>query len=99
MRISDLSSNVYSSDLVAEAVDVALRGVVLELVRPFRGDLRRGHLDRADAGEQRFKVLAQLEFRPGLAIGRGDRRFVAATLDPPERSERASCRERVCQYV
>src|SRR3546814_5173417 len=68
----------YTTLFRSEAVDVALRGVVLELVRPFRGDLRRGHLDRADTGEQRFKVLAQLEFRPGLAFGRGDRRFVAA---------------------
>src|SRR3546814_10161599 len=74
----------YTTLFRSEAVDVALRGVVLELVRPFRGDLRRGHLDRADTGEQRFKALAQLEFRPGLAFGRGDRRFVAAALDPLE---------------
>src|SRR3546814_9761965 len=37
---------------VVEAVDVALRGVVLELVRPFRGDFRRGYLDRAEAREE-----------------------------------------------
>src|SRR3546814_8890179 len=59
---------------VADAFDVALGGVVFELVDPFRGDLRRRHLDRANALQQRLEVLAQFELGPGLAIRGGDRR-------------------------
>src|SRR3546814_12212006 len=70
MRISDWSSDVCSSDL---------------LVDPFRGDLRRRHLDRANALQQRLEVLAQFELGPGLAIRGGDRGLAAAAFHPLER--------------
>src|SRR5690606_21359504 len=67
---------------VAEAIDVALLGVAVELLDPLARDLRGSDLDRTDAGEQRFDVLAQLELRPGLVPGLADPRLVAAALDP-----------------
>src|SRR3546814_1356457 len=84
MRISDWSSDVCSSDLVAGAgggvdgggdgVEARLRGLPL-------GQARAGDLEGADLGD-------------GGADHAGEGGVAA-----PQEIGRASCRERVCQYV
>src|SRR3546814_7966093 len=81
MRISDLSSDVCSSDLRRRA---PARGDAL-----YRADLRSAFLDRP---RQNLLSFEQLHREPDR-LRRGQRQ--------PRNLEigRASCRERVCQYV
>src|SRR3546814_6782562 len=85
MRISDWSSDVCSSDLVAAAlVFVALRDLVA-LDRPVVGD----HELLADP----FPGLA-MDLMQGEPMGAARGR-----VEAHGKIGRASCRERVCQYV
>src|SRR3546814_8896408 len=85
LRISDWSSDVCSSDLPAlpAALDLPLDEVVLVLA----GDARAlQRLRRAIFVAQRHQAGH---------FGFGDRDFLAPEIE----IGRASCRERVCQYV
>src|SRR3546814_10071628 len=91
MRISDWSSDVCSSDLLA--------GERLQL--RFERIDARGQVDHRGVGARAFAggvVGRDLAFEKGRAAAREDR-----TLDRPhflfEQIGRASCRERVCQSV
>src|SRR3546814_15608264 len=102
MRISDWSSDVCSSDLLAMPVQVDLLG---GLERPLaqggfllvgqHAHLGAAALDQLDA---LFALLLvqRLQFRHGLGEGLPDRRLV---LFRQAWIGRASCRERVCPYV
>src|SRR3546814_3979647 len=84
-RISDLSSDVCSSDLIARL------HAHLHLHRRTTAAWPDGFVEKAfldgDTGGQRIALLRKHDKQP-----------VAEQLDDPEIG-RASCRERVCQYV
>src|SRR3546814_4141990 len=84
MRISDWSSDVCSSDLLLEARAVGVAGEDVGVIARQRGD-----------GE-RLAATARAEIDDGVA-----RRGVQSGGGILARGEigRASCRERVCQYV
>src|SRR3546814_17249322 len=96
MRISDWSSDVCSSDL--EAVG-----------GPVHRDCPRGLALQSRVHARCQQLLGGLVLLPGFGrphdgIGaQGDRvalpRDRAAVIHPPPEIGRASCRERVCQYV
>src|SRR3546814_5239019 len=95
MRISDWSSDVCSSDLIARAIPVrrcnaGARVEAVELAQELRALFWRDARERlAVAGQSLTDIV-------GLA--RDDVRH--CRLHPPIRQiGRASCRERVCQYV
>src|SRR3546814_16474487 len=93
MRISDWSSDVCSSDLPWQWTpgNGTPRGHSIRVVQPhFLHDRGGDFLDRLGGGRQPRNA-----FPPHHAFGLGD--FVAA-LGQLEIG-RASCRERVCQYV
>src|SRR3546814_2333858 len=93
MRISDWSSDVCSSDLVVAAIDHALSSAAAHL---------RHIVEQAPAGRGLEALV-----RSYLSIGHRDRAELgcaASALAPEIAREslqigRASCRERVCQYV
>src|SRR3546814_12171354 len=112
MRISDWSSDVCSSDLVA-AVALVGEEIGAEKLVERRGDLRRllfHHLAGArleiapEAFEHRLPLRAaarhvvQLFLEPGGEII-ADIAFEEAFEEGGEQIGRASCRERVCQDV
>src|SRR3546814_5288440 len=89
MRISDWSSDVCSSDLVAALPDLAderRRQVVAQPVAALGENLRL-------VGPDLLVQLAQRRFLGGLAG------VDAALRHLPDELGRASCRESVCQYV
>src|SRR3546814_1830066 len=86
MRISDWSSDVCSSDLPRQGHDVAVGETVRIARRP--GD---GGLIKAAAAEIVAPVAERACEQPILPPDRGDGRNAEIG--------RASCRERVCQYV
>src|SRR3546814_5867244 len=93
MRISDWSSDVCSSDLRARRR--AQDGVASGRSETF------GDVETDDARVEREDIGAQARV---VAVGEavGDRRVVEEILDVKlhrEQIGRASCRERVCQYV
>src|SRR3546814_9084657 len=94
MRISDWSSDVCSSDLIAELLAKALS---------------QGSLDQALTAADKEKLLPFLKAYGDLGA---DYRFTGTersgfstspgagvTFASPSKIGRASCRERVCQYV
>src|SRR3546814_3742916 len=100
MRISVWSSDVCSSDL----------GLKVALVPRNRPNLRRnrGHVLYPDAASKWAAVAEAVRtvregeaMRPVLVGTRsvGDSEAVAAALERIGKIGRASCRERVCQYV
>src|SRR3546814_13738447 len=94
MRISDWSSDVCSSDLPGQHALIELAGEILK--QPAVGEqilVRHQRLpQRADGGEQ----LVEQRHRPAVVADLADR--LAARHRRPALG-RASCRERVCQYV
>src|SRR3546814_20477352 len=84
MRISDWSSDVCSSDLLA------VKAMEEELVLAYVDGALAGCLFAAPRGDALY--LGKIAVRPGLQ-GRGLARRLLAQIG------RASCRERVCQYV
>src|SRR3546814_9257316 len=86
MRISDWSSDVCSSDLAA---------VVARAVEGERGDVAVAG-DRGGVGAE---VLAEIEAGVGRNRGRVHLRVAVDVGHLAEEIGRASCRERVCQYV
>src|SRR3546814_10335802 len=105
MRISDWSSDVCSSDLPAIGLEQDRGAQELVAVPPIAGAARRA-ASAQDAFVQAvelFAVLGRLQSllaarrrRPGLQP-RFDRRILR--IEMGEEIGRASCRERVCQYV
>src|SRR3546814_2563017 len=88
MRISDWSSDVCSSDLfetehVADAIEIGPARFLVDANGAVALDVRMA-ADRRDA-------------RAGLAIVALEEEQIGDLLD--EQIGRASCRERVCQYV
>src|SRR3546814_18260216 len=90
MRISDWSSDVCSSDLDRGTV----RGGGHRSVAAFGGDRARVRVDVQGRDPRAVRGHAEEVLRRG----RGGRPAPAAVLAAGE-SGRASCRERVCQYV
>src|SRR3546814_8164931 len=87
MRISDWSSDVCSSDLLR------LRQRLGELIEKMMIEHEIAHAPADEAGaigELRQLLATGLDQRPGRIIG-GERDILQLG--------RASCRERVCQYV
>src|SRR3546814_11056104 len=111
MRISDWSSDVCSSDLadtpVAEAlVEMSSKGmgmaIVLDDNRKPVGIFTDGDLRRLIArhGDIRPLSVSQGMSRDPKTIGPSALAVEAATqMDAGRQIGRASCRERVCQYV
>src|SRR3546814_3691260 len=85
MRISDWSSDVCSSDLGGDALDVLLRHARRRLVEQQQLGLQR------QGGGDLQGPLAAVRQLAGRRLGKGGE----ADLE----IGRASCRERVCQYV
>src|SRR3546814_20461210 len=97
MRISDWSSDVCSSDLVGHGAKAGLAKAVLAPALELRGHLvppigalarpagDRGHVVEAEG--QQHRLLQPLVDLPALRPLLGDQ------------IGRASCRERVCQYL
>src|SRR3546814_4186466 len=99
MRISDWSSDVCSSDLVVGGM-AGCRGqhvVVESVVEPGQPDTvaeiahQHGKRRQGDCDDQPFKVNAPIEVAPEPGAD--------AAVDAGHEIGRASCRERVCQYV
>src|SRR3546814_9317892 len=91
MRISDWSSDVCSSDLSAQKMRNALallhrRSPELEV----EGEM---HADAALDEAVREKILPNSKLKGAANL------LVMPTLDAANKIGRASCRERVCQYV
>src|SRR3546814_8291250 len=107
MRISDWSSDVCSSYLVlsvelgeaANAVDAQCDESLRHRRFQVRADLRRRGRHCIGVGYERRQALRQGRVRPRQIDARikraGIERWVAMRL----KIGRASCRERVCQYV
>src|SRR3546814_2904338 len=106
MRISDWSSDVCSSDLIrtnmggnASSGDTELHHAALFVtVAPWSPVAGRelgfqARRDHYDVGIMRRLPLAELAHPARLAAR------IAPTLRPAPEIGRASCRERVCQYV
>src|SRR3546814_18847341 len=102
MRISDWSSDVCSSDLgggverPADAVD-HLAGAVLggiDLPQLLDADAEGLGIDAFAQGEALEQRLGE-----GAAAALGEEGEPPVQLDPRGEIGRASCRERVCQYV
>src|SRR3546814_1759060 len=85
MRISDWSSDVCSSDLA--------EGVL--------GRLEAAELGDVGAGGEGLVARPAQHQRPGIALAGGTLADLRQTLVHAEGEQigRASCRERVCQYV
>src|SRR3546814_18249062 len=101
VRISDLSSDVCSSDLFGLAFTVVFAVVMTPFVRRLDLRLRR-----------RLTLAAGLYFGGALGVEMLNADVAASAVDAtyryvlqtaaeeaPEMIGRASCRERVCQYV
>src|SRR3546814_18532590 len=108
MRISDWSSDVCSSDLFAEFDALAfenvrkLQAVAAEigLQRTHRrAHLLRAHFDRAVAGRQRAAHVVFDAIDDGRARRSPDAIEITTEQAEQQQIGRASCRERVCQYV
>src|SRR3546814_14603121 len=97
MRISDWSSDVCSSDLVEFIPDARSLLVVADI---HRRDIARVHIVERD-GARRLQVEIESDLRPdinfALQARRADGRHELAQAT--RKIGRASCRERVCQYV
>src|SRR3546814_18252812 len=103
MRISDWSSDVCSSDLrTAEGLDDRVGGlevVVEDPVRRLGAEPRRECREPGDVGEEDRDLASLAVGRRGtLAGGLGTDRGRLVEAGDREIG-RASCRERVCQYV
>src|SRR3546814_15769126 len=89
MRISDWSSDVCSSDLTEQQFPgIHVHGVG-NAHQPRRFDVLDVHLVRAPIADRRFRRLGASGY-PGR---------MQAEFGHPLEIGRASCRERVCQYV
>src|SRR3546814_12187187 len=106
MRISDWSSDVCSSDLSLQQLLEAVDAVTAEFDHAnvtVIVDATFGHrIDASEREQYEQKVNSgQIITPPAGVIGRGD----AFLLEVADRADaiisigRASCRERVCQYV
>src|SRR3546814_15254350 len=109
MRISDWSSDVCSSDLCTGGLERVEAGLLLPFVREGDGahveqqGLIRAVVDAALADRHRadrVAVIAVLKDEDTVTIladvGESAERHLERDLDE---IDRASCRERVCQYV
>src|SRR3546814_3806506 len=98
MRISDWSSDVCSSDLAGVPVKDHVAGVAMGLIKDggkfavltdILGD--EDHL-----GDMDFKVAGTVT---GITALQMDIKIQGITREIMQETGRASCRERVCQYV
>src|SRR3546814_13971002 len=111
MRISDWSSDVCSSDLIIEAVGRALAvgHLLVIIVESDRGEAGLAFVEigaaeqvlrEAGAAMLRIFLDDRLQLRLGLGIEFRQPQAVAVDIGVLGRKiGRASCRERVCQYV
>src|SRR3546814_1807897 len=101
MRISDWSSDVCSSDLVLHRIDVGVRRRSAGGDRILPDQVFGGHFGPEVTDLRPHVAVRQLE--PGAGTGVLERFMVApellADLAKFGKIGRASCRERVCQYV
>src|SRR3546814_2191000 len=106
MRISDWSSDVCSSDL--GGVDGAVIGALLQhgdAKRPFAlpglrvGDQRMVADFLADRRLVQRLIVDRADQAMSIAIGLEEDRCALAEQQGAVKIGRASCRERVCQYV
>src|SRR3546814_8476417 len=97
MRISDWSSDVCSSDLLALPVEQPLerRGGKEQRHRDFTPEQGREHVNRLDTREHARDEVAGIERR---AIAAARHLVVGGAVDIVELG-RATCRERVFKYV
>src|SRR3546814_8569637 len=102
MRISDWSSDVCSSDLVAvrgeigreDAAEILLRRAVWRAVIVGEIDMRDAAIERAAQHRAAgFEHVRAAEILPQAKADRGQIEPAVAKIG------RASCRERVCQYL
>src|SRR3546814_17801321 len=93
MRISDWSSDVCSSDLLEPSAGTGLLAILAEIAG--------GSLILNELAETRADLLSHLF--PAISVTRFDAAQIHDHLDPANvptvEIGRASCRERVCQYV
>src|SRR3546814_14004934 len=98
MRISDWSSDVCSSDLGG-----ALRGLAADVAGEQRGavgiDQRQERMERAIGVPQRIGAERLLAFRGLMHLPVEPDITPVAVGEERRKIGRASCRERVCQYV
>src|SRR3546814_20780920 len=113
MRISDWSSDVCSSDLVRVTVDRDAVGIqfhdLVQRTAEAVHTLERQTIDQVDAGRTERRLTRRLKHLAGLleALDPVDRllhhriEILDTDRDTVEAQQigRASCRERVCQYV
>src|SRR3546814_21118418 len=99
MRISDWSSDVCSSDLFAAQFEQLLAAEHIGIVSP--GTIVLVRINAADVQHGIDLVLAEYIFETTLVDLDLVRRNVGVGFDLAAEVEigRASCRERVCQYV
>src|SRR3546814_2107678 len=88
MRISDWSSDVCSSDL-ADGADMGEAAFFLDVVVSHEERVRNVHNAQVVTNGTRTSCCAPIRLRPHLA----------RRANRPRQIGRASCRERVCQYV
>src|SRR3546814_10325926 len=88
MRISDWSSDVCSSDLLLDLVVGGIDGRQLPV----------GDLDELLRHALRHQAVGMVLYHQ-LAVGGTDFRVAGVAADAEDEIGRASCRERVCQYV
>src|SRR3546814_4465754 len=102
MRISDWSSDVCSSDLTAGSI-MRPAGLCDPHVETKAGEIRRPRIqfdisesldDITDGNVRSGHDVLQIDVRAGGSGCAGD-----GNLLHPDEIGRASCRERVCQYV
>src|SRR3546814_18333043 len=101
MRISDWSSDVCSSDLLPLAGDIAAVALRRHVLAQGGDGLARDHLAADGSLDGDLEELARDEILEAFAEHAAARLGLAAVDDDGQRVEigRASCRERVGQYV
>src|SRR3546814_2699568 len=106
MRISDWSSDVCSSDLIDPGLrhDQRMFAGLLRVIR-LENDVTCVEIDRVAIHARRLArfqsagVAAQLFFDPVRSPIKREMRLLSTGRTLEDKIGRASCRERVCQYV
>src|SRR3546814_14007901 len=101
MRISDWSSDVCSSDLQGEGLAQLMNRVFQRVDAHLQGRLpcRERHLRSVRAARGDPARAIEILNAHLLVVASGRRRAGVARLQLDHEIVRASCRERVCQYV
>src|SRR3546814_2178370 len=102
MRISDWSSDVCSSDLVQRHWDAPFQRLFIAVWHGSVMATATEHLAKLavliDAENMSPKIVSGL-FKEIATIGEASVRRIYGDFSAPRQIGRASCRERVCQYV